>query len=69
MEVPGWAWKKEIRSGEVIEGIVNTAKDGAADLIMMSTDGRNGFLDGLRRSHSERVVRYGAAPLLTVLVG
>ena len=65
-EVPGWTWKKEIRSGEVIEGIVNTAKDGKADLIIMATDGRNGFLDGLRGSHSERVLRYGAAPLLTV---
>jgi nucleotide-binding universal stress UspA family protein len=68
-EVPGWTWKKEIRSGEVIEGIVNTAKGLEADLIVMSTDGRNGFLDGLRGSHSERVLRYGAAPLLTVPVG
>jgi nucleotide-binding universal stress UspA family protein len=39
------------------------------DLIVMSTDGRNGFLDGLRGSHSERVLRQGAAPLLTVPVG
>ena len=68
-EVPGWTWKKELRTGEVIEGIVNTAKDQKADLIVMSTDGRNGFLDGLRGSHSERLLRYGAAPLLTVPVG
>lgn len=68
-EVPGWTWKKELRTGEVIEGIVNTAKQLKADLIVMSTDGRNGFLDGLRGSHSERVLRYGAAPLLTVPVG
>jgi nucleotide-binding universal stress UspA family protein len=68
-EVPGWTWKKEIRSGEVIEGIVKTAKESEADLIVMSTDGRDGFLDALRGSHSERVLRYGAAPLLTVPVG
>jgi nucleotide-binding universal stress UspA family protein len=68
-EVPGWTWKKELRTGEVIEGIVNTAKELDADLIVMSTDGRNGFLDGLRGSHSERLLRYGAAPLLTVPVG
>jgi nucleotide-binding universal stress UspA family protein len=68
-EVPGWTWKKEIRSGEVIEGIVKTAKESEADLIIMSTDGRDGFLDALRGSHSERVLRYGAAPLLTVPVG
>ena len=68
-EIDGWTWKKEVRAGEVIEGIVNTAKDTQADLIVMSTDGRNGFLDGLRGSHSERVLRYCAAPLLTVPVG
>lgn len=68
-EVPGWTWEKELRSGEVIKNIVDTAKDHEVDLMVMSTDGRNGFLDGLRGSHSERVLRHGAAPLLTVPVG
>jgi nucleotide-binding universal stress UspA family protein len=68
-EVPGWTWNKELRSGNPIEGIVKTAKDSETDLIVMSTDGRNGFLDGLRGSHSERVLRNCAAPLLTVPVG
>ena len=54
---------------EVIDGIVKTARENEVDLIVMSTDGRNGFLDGLRGSHSERVLRYGAAPLLTIPVG
>ena len=68
-EIPGWTWEKELRSGAVIDEIVNAAKDHKADLIVMSTDGRNGFLDGLRGSHSERVLRHGAAPLLTIPVG
>jgi nucleotide-binding universal stress UspA family protein len=68
-EVPGWSWKRELRTGEVIETIVDAAKEFNADLIVMTTDGRNGFLDGLRGSHSERVLRYGVAPLLTVPVG
>jgi len=68
-EIPGWTWKKELRTGEVIEGIVETAKNFEADLIVMPTDGRNGFLDGLRGSHSERVLRYSATPLLTIPVG
>ena len=68
-EVEGWTWQKELRTGEVIEGIVNTAKSVEADLIVMSTDGRNGFLDGLRGSHSERVLRNCAVPLLTVPIG
>jgi nucleotide-binding universal stress UspA family protein len=68
-EVAGWTWKKEVRTGEVIQTIVDTARDIEADLIVMSTDGRNGFLDGLRGSHSERVLRHGVAPLLTIPVG
>jgi len=68
-DVPGWEWKKELRSGDVIQSIVDSANDLEADLIVMSTDGRNGFLDGLRGSHSERVLRHGVAPLLTIPVG
>jgi len=67
-EVPGWEWKKELRSGNVIQTIVNTAAEIDVDLIVMSTDGRNGFLDGLRGSHSERVLRLTTAPLLTIPV-
>jgi nucleotide-binding universal stress UspA family protein len=65
-EIPGWTWEKETRSGEVIGTIVKAAKDHEVGLIVMATDGRNGFLDGIRGSHSERVLRHGAAPLLTV---
>jgi len=68
-EVVGWEWEQELRTGDVIQSIVDTAKDVEADLIVMSTDGRNGFLDSLRGSHSERVLRHGAAPLLTIPVG
>jgi len=65
----GWTWKKELRTGEVIEGIVKSAQENKADLILLATDGRNGFLDALRGSHSERILRYGVAPLLTIPVG
>ena len=68
-DIAGWTWKKEARTGDVIQTIVDTAHEIDADLIVMSTDGRNGFLDGLRGSHSERVLRQGAAPLLTIPVG
>jgi nucleotide-binding universal stress UspA family protein len=65
-EVPGWEWRKDLRSGPVIEGIVNAAGEHEADLILMATDGRNGFLDGIRGSHSERLLRHCGIPLLTV---
>lgn len=68
-EVDGWNWQTEFRSGDVIQMIVDTAKDIEADLIVMATDGRNEFLDALRGSHSERVLRHGVAPMLTVPVG
>ncbi|HEY5838121.1 MAG TPA: universal stress protein [Pyrinomonadaceae bacterium] len=68
-EVSGWVWKKELRTGPVVETIVEAAREFQADLIVMATDGRNGFLDAVRGSHSERLLRHGAAPLLTVPVG
>lgn len=68
-DVTGWKWEKLLEPGDVIESIVLAAKSRGADLIVMSTDGRNQFLDALRGSHSERVLRYGVAPLLTVPVG
>ncbi len=68
-EVPGWEWKKLTRTGDVIHGIVDAALKTAANLIVMATDGRQGFLDALRGSHSERVLRQAAAPMLTVPVG
>jgi nucleotide-binding universal stress UspA family protein len=68
-EVPGWEWRRVTRPGHVIEVILETASAERADLIVMATDGRNGFLDALRGSHSERVLRQAGVPLLTVPVG
>jgi len=68
-EIAGWKWEKRLESGDVIEAIVESAKHLGADVIVMSTDGRNEFLDALRGSHSERVLRQATAPLLTVPVG
>jgi nucleotide-binding universal stress UspA family protein len=64
--VSGWQWNGIVRSGDVIDAIVQTASDMAANLIVMSTDGRNGFLDALRGSHSERVLRRTPCPLLAI---
>jgi nucleotide-binding universal stress UspA family protein len=68
-EIPGWEWKKVSQTGDVIQAILDTASTTAADLIVMATDGRNGFLDALRGSHSERVLRQAPAPLLAVPAG
>jgi hypothetical protein len=54
------------RQGNVIEVILGTARQADADLILMSTDGRNGFLDAVRGSHSERILRHAPCPLLAI---
>jgi nucleotide-binding universal stress UspA family protein len=66
--VPGWQWNSIVKSGNVIDAIVQTASDMDANLIVMSTDGRNGFLDALRGSHSERVLRRTPCALLAIPV-
>jgi nucleotide-binding universal stress UspA family protein len=65
-EVPGWEWKKISQKGEITPLILETARTAGADLIVMSTEGRNGFLDALRGSHSEQVLRECACPLLAI---
>ena len=68
-EVPGWSWSKTTKSGHVIDVILEEALNLEADLIVMSTDGRHGFLDALRGSHSERVLRGSPCPLLAIPAG
>lgn len=68
-EVAGWTWRNETRQGDVIETILRAAEETSADLIVMATDGRNGFLDALRGSHSERLIRRAKCPLLAIPQG
>ena len=57
-----------IRHGDVVEAIVDAATDWQADLIGMATAGHHGFLDALRGSTTERVLRHAPCPLLAVPV-
>lgn len=68
-DVPGWHWTTTTKSGPVIEVILEEARNVEADLIVMSTDGRHGFLDVLRGSHSERVLHGSPCPLLAIPAG
>jgi len=65
-EQEGWSWNKLTRDGEVVDTILAAAKEVAADLIVMTTAGRDGFLDGLRGSTTERVLRGGMIPVLAI---
>lgn len=60
---PGWTWNCVARTGDPVETILQTAAELAADLILMTTDGPDGFLDGLRGTTSERVLRQARCPV------
>lgn len=62
----GWKVNRFLVSGEVVETILEVAKEKQPDLIVMATDGRNGFLDALRGTSTERVVREARCPVLAV---
>jgi nucleotide-binding universal stress UspA family protein len=57
---------REARSGEVVDEILAAAAAYQADLIAMATAGHQGFLDALRGSTTERVLRHAPCPVLAV---
>lgn len=60
-------WKELRRSGDVVVAILDAAQE--VDLIVMATEGRHGFVDALRGSVTERVVRGAPCPVLAVPAG
>jgi nucleotide-binding universal stress UspA family protein len=56
------------RKGDPVEAILDVANDWPADLIGMPTAGHHGFLDALRGSTTERVLRQAPCPVLAVPV-
>jgi nucleotide-binding universal stress UspA family protein len=65
-ELQGWTWQTRTPSGDVTSRILEAADEVDADLIAMVTTGHHGFLDALRGSTSEQVLRLAACPLLAV---
>jgi nucleotide-binding universal stress UspA family protein len=57
-----------IRQGDVVQSIIGAAADWPPDLIGMATAGHHGFLDALRGSTTERIVRQAPCPVLAVPV-
>jgi nucleotide-binding universal stress UspA family protein len=57
-----------VRSGRVVETIVDVADEVKADLIVMATAGHKSFLDALRGSTTEEVLVKAKRPLLAVPV-
>ncbi|MBS1810634.1 MAG: universal stress protein [Acidobacteria bacterium] len=61
-----WKWEATLEYGDVEEQILQAAKLGNVDLIVMATEGHHGFLDALRGSTTERIVRHAHCPVLAV---
>ena len=53
-------------TGDTVATILTTANDLNTSLIVMATHGHDGFLDALRGSISERVLRESLCPVLTL---
>lgn len=57
-----------LRSGNIVDAIVDAAIEFDIDLIGMPTAGHHGVLDALRGSTTERVIRHAPCPVLAVPV-
>jgi Universal stress protein family len=62
-------WNRVAKTGNPADIILETAAELAADLIVMTTDGPEGFLDGLRGTTSERVLRKARCPMANLPAG
>lgn len=59
-------WNTVVRTGDVVEAILAAATEIQPDLLVMTTAGRQGFLDALRGTTTEQVLRRIRCPLLAV---
>lgn len=63
-----WTWEPVLRPGDPVEGILATARELDSDLIVMTSDGRDSFIDRFQGSHAERVVRGAPCPVAAIPV-
>lgn len=63
---PGWVWETTNRKGNVVKTILDYERELEADLIVMPTQGHQGFLDSLRGSTTEQIVREAECPILAI---
>lgn len=69
VELPGSAavtWTTRVTEGDVVEEILRAEAADGADLLVLATEGRHGFLDALRGSTTEQIVRRARCPVLAV---
>jgi nucleotide-binding universal stress UspA family protein len=65
-DTPGWTWEQRQLTGEPAAALVEAVKAFDPDLVVMTTAGHHGFMDAMRGSTTERVLRAIRCPLLAV---
>lgn len=59
-------WETSFQEGEIVSGVLDAAADQGASLIALTTQGQHGFLDALRGSTAEQILRAAPCSLLAV---
>ncbi len=62
----GYRWTERLVSGDVVETIEKEAELWTPDLMVFTTEGHRDFLDALRGSTTERLLRAARCPVLAV---
>lgn len=62
----GWSQETVVRQGDVVRCILEEDARWGPDLLVLATQGHQDFLDALRGSTTERVVRGASCPVLAV---
>jgi nucleotide-binding universal stress UspA family protein len=65
-EGEGWSWRTDLAGGEPVDAILGAAEADKADLIVMTTNGRDTLGQALAGSTTERVLRRSVCPVLAV---
>lgn len=63
---PDWKWEERLVQGNVIDRILQEQAEWSPDLIALTTQGHLEFLDALRGSATERILRAAHCPVLAV---
>lgn len=64
-----WTWDQALRQGDPVESILSTSQELDANLIVMTTNGRDTLGQALKGSTTERVLRSADCPVLAVPAG
>jgi nucleotide-binding universal stress UspA family protein len=62
----GVQWQLEHHPGKTVDGVLTFLQERGADLVVMATRGHDSFLDAVRGTHTERVLRHASCPMLIV---